>query len=219
MARRNGVSPPPRERREEVYAAALRLFRDKGYHATSMRDIAAAVGLYKGSLYHHIGSKEELLVQVFERAMGGLVADVERIVDDGSLRPSVQLRLIVAAHVAAVAQNLDALTVYFHEFRALAADSLATVRAQRERYSQLVGQIVARGVRLGEFSTLEPDIATLGLIGMCNWMCQWYRPDGRLASSEIARQFADMVLDGLSGREPTSSRPGPARRGSHRMNG
>jgi TetR/AcrR family transcriptional regulator, cholesterol catabolism regulator len=221
MARRNGVSAPPRERREEVYAAALRLFRDKGYHATSMQDIAAAVGLYKGSLYHYIGGKEELLVRLFEQAMGGLVADVERIVGDGSLRPSAQLRLIVAAHVGAVAENLDALTVYFHEFRALATDSLATVQAQRERYTQLVAQIVARGVRLGEFSTPDADIATLGLIGMCNWMCQWYRPGGRLGASEIARHFADMVLDGLSGKEPeaTSSSPGPARRASRRTNG
>ena len=69
------------------------------------------------------------------------------------LPPSAQVRLIVAAHVAAVADNLDALTVYFHEWRALAGDSLATVRAQRERYTQLVAQIVSRGVRLGEFST------------------------------------------------------------------
>src|SRR5436309_9221830 len=108
MARRNGVGAPPRERGEEVYAAALRLFREKGYHATSMQDIGAAVGLYKGSLYHYIGGKEELLVQVFERAMGTLLEDVERIVGDGSLRPSAQLRLVVAAHVAAVAENLDA---------------------------------------------------------------------------------------------------------------
>ena len=83
MARRNGVS----ERGEEVYVAALRLFREKGYHATSMQDIAGAVGLYKGSLYHYIGGKEELLVQVFERAMGSLVANVERIAADTSLAP------------------------------------------------------------------------------------------------------------------------------------
>src|SRR2546425_4304299 len=76
VARRNGVSPP-RERSEEVYAAALRLFREKGYHATSMQDIAAAVGLYKGSLYHYIGGKQDLLVQVFERAMSTLLADAE----------------------------------------------------------------------------------------------------------------------------------------------
>src|SRR5919198_6392060 len=101
----NGLKIPPRERAEEVYTAALRLFREKGYHATSMQDIAAAVGLYKGSLYHYIGGKEDLLVQVFERAMGTLLADVERIVADSSLRPSAQLRQVVEAHVKAVAEN------------------------------------------------------------------------------------------------------------------
>src|SRR6202011_2819644 len=102
MARRNGISPP-RTRSEQVYAAALRLFREKGYHATSMQDIAAAVGLYKGSLYHYIGGKQDLLVQVFERAMSTLIAEVESIAADTSLGPSTQMRLIVAAHVEAVA--------------------------------------------------------------------------------------------------------------------
>jgi AcrR family transcriptional regulator len=202
VARRNGLvkvhTPlPPRERGEEVYSAALRLFREKGYHATSMQDIAAAVGLYKGSLYHYIAGKEDLLAQVFERAMGTLIADVERIVADTSLQPSAQLRLIIAAHVQAVAENLDALTVYLHEFRALAGDSLATVRAQRERYIQLVAEIVGRGVGLGEFSTPDVKIATLGLVGMCNWMCQWYQPTGRLDAPAIGDQFANLLLSGL----------------------
>jgi AcrR family transcriptional regulator len=199
MARRNGVSDPPRsrERREEVYAAALRLFREKGYHATSMQDIAAAVGLYKGSLYHYIGAKEDLLVQVFERGMGNLVAEVEGIAADTSLLPSAQVRLIIEVHVAAVAANLDALTVFFHEWRALAGESLTNVRAQRERYTHLVTEIVSRGVRLGEFEAQDVRIATLGLLGMCNWVCQWYRPGGRLGAHEIADHFAALVLDGL----------------------
>src|SRR5258708_32676428 len=117
MARRNGVSPP-RERSEEVYRAALRLFREKGYHATSMQDIAAAVGLYKGSLYHYIGSKEDLLVQVFERAMGTLLAEAERIGADTSLGPSGQLRVILHAHVVGLSAKLYAVSVYCHEFRA-----------------------------------------------------------------------------------------------------
>jgi AcrR family transcriptional regulator len=207
MARRNGVSPP-RERSEEVYRAALRLFREKGYHATSMQDIAEAVGLYKGSLYHYIGGKEDLLVQVFERAMGTLLGDVERIVADSSLGPSAQLRLIVQAHVTCVSENLDALTVYLHEFRALAGASLANVRAQRDRYAQLVGEIVGRGVRLGEFQTADVGIATLGLLGMCNWVCQWYQPDGRLGPAQIGGYFADLVLGGLSVSSRTPARPG-----------
>jgi TetR/AcrR family transcriptional regulator, cholesterol catabolism regulator len=197
MARRNGLSTPPRERSEQVYAAALRLFREKGYHATSMQDIAGAVGLYKGSLYHYIGGKEDLLVKVFERAMGGLIAEVERIVADSSLAPSVQVRLIIEAHVSAVSGNLDALTVFLHEWRALAGESLANVAAQRERYAQLLSEIISRGVRLGEFEAPDVQIATLGLLGMCNWVCQWYRPEGRLGPAEIAGHFARLALDGL----------------------
>lgn len=198
--RRNGVSAagrPPRERGEEVYAAALRLFTEKGYHATSMQDIAAAVGLYKGSLYHYIGGKEELLVQVFERAMGSLLGEVERIAADPALSPAVQLRRVIQAHVEAVASNAEALTVYLHEFRALAGEALETVRQQRERYRSLVEGIVERGVHTGEFATGDVGIATLGILGMCNWVAQWYRPRGRLGAGQIAEYFAEMVLAGL----------------------
>jgi len=216
---RNGVaaSGPPRDprfartgRSEEVYSAALRLFTEKGYHATSMQDIAASVGLYKGSLYHYIGSKEDLLVRVFERAMGSLLAEVERIVADPSLRPLDQLRLVVQAHVCAVAENLDALTVYLHEFRALTGGAFDEVRIQRERYVELVSTIMARGVTFGDFVALDVDIATLGVLGMCNWLAQWYRPGGRLSPGEIGGLFADLVLNGLT------SSPSPTRKAARR---
>jgi len=203
------------DRAEEVYAAALKLFHEKGYHATSMQDIAAAVGLYKGSLYHYIDGKEDLLARVFERAMAALLADVERIAADTAARPSAQLRAIITAHVEAVANNLDALTVYLHEWRALAGDSLSNVRAQRDRYTALVSAVITRGVRDGEFHAPDARIATLGLIGMCNWLCQWYRPGGRLSPTEIASRFGDLVLDGLT----TSLSPGRARPPSRRRNG
>jgi AcrR family transcriptional regulator len=205
-----------RERGEEVYEAALRLFREKGYHATSMQDIAAVVGLYKGSLYHYIGGKEDLLVQVFERAMGALLDEVEAIASDVALGPTAQLRAIILAHVQAVATNLDALTVYLHEWRALGGESLARVRAQRERYVELVNAVVERGFVLGEFRVQDARVATLGLLGMCNWLCQWYRPGGRLSASEIGERFADLVLDGVRATATTSSGPAPARRRSRR---
>lgn len=199
MARpRNGVdAAQPRVRSEEVYAAALRLFTEKGYHATSMQDIAAAVGLYKGSLYHYIGSKEDLLLEVFERAMRSLLSEVERIVADTSLPPREQLRLVIEAHACAVAENLAALTVYLHEFRALTGGTFDAVRQQRERYRELVSTIVARGVSLGEFVCEDVGIATLGILGMCNWLAQWYRPGGRFPPLEIGRQFASLVLEGV----------------------
>jgi AcrR family transcriptional regulator len=189
----------PTTREEQVYRAALRLFREKGYHATSMQDIAEAVGLYKGSLYHYIGGKEELLARTFERAMRALLGEMERIVADTRLAPTEQLRRAIRSHVAAVANNLDALTVYLHEWRALADESLANVRAQRERYAELFAEIIARGVRAGEFHARDARLTALGLLGMCNWLSQWYRPGGRLRPKEIADHFADVVLNGLLG--------------------
>lgn len=188
----------PRDRGDEVYAAALRLFNEKGYHATSMQDIADAVGLYKGSLYHYIGGKEELLERVFEGAMDALLCDAESIVLDTSLSPRLQLRKLLEVHVLAVAENLDALTVYLHEFRALSAGAFEKVREQRERYRELVERVVRRGVELGEFGVVDVSITTLGVLGMCNWLAQWYRPNGRLAAKQIAEQFADNLINGLA---------------------
>src|SRR5689334_17618414 len=109
QAQRNGELSPDRE--EQVRAAALRLFKEKGYHATSMRDIAAEVGINKGSLYSYIRSKEDLLIPVFERAMGVLTARIEEIAADPSFTPTQRLEQAIHAHVTTVADNLDVLTV------------------------------------------------------------------------------------------------------------
>ena len=190
--RQNGA---PRE--DQVRAAALRLFREKGYHATSMRDIAAEVGINKGSLYSYIRSKEDLLIPVFERAMGVLLAQIEQITADESLGPTEQLRRAIHAHVTAVADNLETLTVYLSEWRALAAESLTTVRLQREQYAALFLDILEHGVRRGEFRPMDTRIALLGMIGMCNYLFRWYRPDGRLTPDQIADQLCAMLLDGV----------------------
>ncbi len=205
MARDPGVSPAagrtPRardpDRAEQVVAAALRLFREKGYHATSMQDIAEAVGLYKGSLYHYIRCKEDLLVYAFERAMAALLSQTEGIAQDTRLTPAEQLRHAIRAHVQAVAEHLDALTVYLHEWRVLDGESAATVAKQRERYAALLGDIIQRGVRAGELQAADVRLATLGVLGTCNWLYHWYSPTGRLQPEQIADAFADLLLDGL----------------------
>jgi AcrR family transcriptional regulator len=189
-----GESPP---REQQVRAAALRLFRDKGYHATSMRDIAAQVGINKGSLYSYIRSKEDLLIPFFERAMGLLLAEIEAISADESLTATERLKRAIKAHILNVTENLDILTVYLSEWRQLRADSLSTVRQQRERYAALFLTIVEDGVRRGEFRAIDPRISALGMIGMCNYLFRWYRPDGRLRPEQIADELTDMLLHGV----------------------
>ena len=191
----DGTATSPRE--DQVRAAALRLFKEKGYHATSMRDIAAAVGINKGSLYSYIHSKEDLLIPVFERAMGVLLEQIEQITADASLSPAERLKRAIHAHVSAVANNLDVLTVYLSEWRQLATESLATNRGQRERYAELFHQILRDGVAAGEFRSMDTRIVTLGMIGMSNYLFRWYRPDGRLTPSQVADELIEMVMHGV----------------------
>ena len=185
----------PRE--QQVRAAALRLFRDKGYHATSMRDIAEAVGINKGSLYSYIRSKEDLLIPFFEQALSPLVVEMEAVSADPSLTPTERLKRIIKAHILNVAENLDILTVYLSEWRQLTADSLATVRGQRERYAALFLGIIEDGQRVGEFRAIDPRITALGMIGMCNYLFRWYRTDGRLKPEQIADVLTDLLLRGI----------------------
>jgi AcrR family transcriptional regulator len=193
--RQDGTAVVPRE--DQVRAAALRLFKEKGYHATSMRDIANAVGMNKGSLYSYIRSKEDLLIPVFDRAQGVLLAEIEQITSDSSLTPTERLKRAIHAHVGAVANNLDVLTVYLSEWRQLATESLATNRTQRERYAGLFRQILEDGVASGEFRPMDTRVVMLGTIGMCNYLFRWYRPNGRLTPDQLADELIEMVMQGV----------------------
>ena len=110
------TQPTPRE--EEILAAAARIFREKGYHGASVRDIAESVGLLKGSLYHYIRSKEELLARLFEGALEDTIQELEKIAARDAA-PPVRLREMVKAYVGAVTENLDAVSLYLREWRAL----------------------------------------------------------------------------------------------------
>jgi AcrR family transcriptional regulator len=196
------AAAPARE--EQVRAAALRLFKEKGYHATSMRDIAAAVGINKGSLYSYIKSKEDLLVPFFEQAQGVLLSEIEQISADTDLSPTDRLKRAIHAHVTAVADNLDVLTVYLSEWRQLGTESLATNRDQRARYSRMFHEILSDGVAAGEFRPMDTRIVMLGMIGMCNYLFRWYRPEGRLSPEQIADELIEMVMQGVAARRDDS---------------
>jgi TetR/AcrR family transcriptional regulator, cholesterol catabolism regulator len=193
--RQNGVATLGRE--DQVRAAALRLFKEKGYHATSMRDIAEAVGINKGSLYSYIKSKEDLLIPVFEQAQGVLLRQIQEIAADTAATPTQRLKRAIHAHVTAVAENLDVLTVYLSEWRQLATESLATNRRQREHYATMFHQILRDGIASGEFRPMDTRIVMLGMIGMCNYLFRWYRPDGRLTPDLIADELIEMVMRGV----------------------
>jgi len=185
----------PRE--EEILAAAARIFREKGYHGTSVRDIAESVGLLKGSLYHYIRSKEELLARLFEGALEDTIRELETI-SSREARPSDRLRDMVSAYVRAVTDNIDAVSLYLREWRALPTPQLTRVRARRRAMRALFEDVIADGVRAREFATGDAKIAALAILGMCNWLYEWYRPRGRLDAEALATTIADQALRSVS---------------------
>jgi AcrR family transcriptional regulator len=180
----------------EIFEAATRIFREKGYHAASMQDIAEAVGLLKGSLYHHISSKHELLLEIFEAGMQEATRAIEEIAY-ADLPPADKLRLAITRHIELITGNLDQATVFVMEARAMELEQRQRVVAQRDYFDRLFRRIIQEGVDAGVFRPVDATLVTFALMGMHNWLILWYRRDGRLSPQEIAAIFVDLVLNGL----------------------
>lgn len=183
-------------RRDELLVSAARLFREKGYHATSMEDIARTLGILRGSLYHHIRSKEDLLIEIMTRGIGYLLELVRPVV--ASTQPADEkLSALIRAHVLAITSQPDVLTVFLHEFKSVSAERLPEVLALRDEYEYLVRGVIAQGIDEGVFRPVDVPLTTFGLLGMINWLYQWYRPGGRSTPEQIASQFVDLALHAL----------------------
>lgn len=196
-----------RSRETEILDAAARLFKEKGFHATSMRDIADAVGMQKGSLYYHIASKEELLFRISHDAINAVIARLEAIAE-APLSPTEKLRQAIENHVLTLCERLDLLSVFLRESKTLTAEQQAQILERRKRYEELFESILEEGIAAGEFRAVDVPIVASGLLGMLNWMHQWYRPDGRLSPQQIAAIFVDLTLRGLlNPQSPVSNSP------------
>ena len=181
------------ERAKSIHAAALRIFRQKGYHAASMQNIADAVGLYKGSLYYYVSSKEELLVRLFEGRADQVLSEI-RDTAGGTGTRTEQLRAMVRAYVLGVLRNLDSVRVYLREEHALPPAALRQVRDEQRTMRELFEGVIGDGMRDGSFVGTDPKLAALALLGMCTWVHRWYRPKGRLTETAIADDFADRAI-------------------------
>jgi AcrR family transcriptional regulator len=184
---------------ERIVAAAAQVFVDKGYRGASMRDLASALGVQRGSLYHHIESKEELLYAVVLEPVRGIVAALEQIVASDDPVPQ-RLAAFIDAHVEAMDRHYPHLFVFLQE-RFPAGGDLPEGRELGElalRYEALVVALIAQGAEDGTLRTdIEPRMAARAVLGMCNWMHKWYRP-GRASVAEVASTFRVMALDGLA---------------------
>lgn len=184
-------------RRHEIVRAAQTLFAERGYHHTSMQDLGDALGMQRGSLYAHIGSKDELLVEIVNRAAREFVLGMEQIVGQPETAPE-RLRAALRHHVRVVTDNLPASSVFLFEWRHLPPEERLEVAGQRDHYESLWRRLLIEGTSEGVWSVTDPALTATFLLSIANWVGQWYRPDGRLSAGQVADQIYMLAMDGIN---------------------
>ena len=184
-------------RREEILRCAGALFGSLGYHATSMRHLAQALGLQGGSLYAHIESKEELLWEIVGRAADEFELALGQAVQAGG-GPAERLEAALVAHLGVVTRNLELAAVFFNEWKHLSPDRFRAMALRRDQVEAVYRQILQEGVEAGVFrGDLDLALTTKLLLAPVNWAYTWFSPQGPRSSDEVGRLFARGLLEGL----------------------
>lgn len=193
--------------KEEILKAALRLFVEKGYTNTSMDDVAEAVGLTKGGLYHHIEKKEDLLRQIHDQLLTAYMIRVPGAVD-GIEDPIEKLAAWVRAHTAIVIDYIHHIKVFYTELDQLSPESLKELNERRDNAPRILREILESGIAAGKIHPdIDPNICSYLILGMLNWIYIWYRPKGSASVDEIIKNILLIVGQGLV--QPPVSTPGP----------
>ncbi len=183
-------------RRSEVTREAAKLFAQKGYHGTSIGDIARALGVQKGSLYAHIASKEDLLYETMRDGAAAFHAGLDAIPDD--LPATEKIRLALRAHLRVVAEQLDMATVFVREWRYLEGARRDEIVGERRRYEERIRDLFREGRELSELrADLDESVAALLLLSAANWAYTWLRADRD--TDELADRFFALLVDGMRG--------------------
>jgi TetR/AcrR family transcriptional regulator, cholesterol catabolism regulator len=183
-------------RREQIEDVASALFSDRGYRATSMRDIARELDLQGASLYAHIPSKEAVLASIVERAAERFHQAIQPIAQ-GPGSAAGRLRRMIDAHVRVVASSPQRAHVFLFEWVSLGEERREAVSRSRDAYEEQFTTVIAEGIASGELALQDARMAAVFLLSAMNALAHWYRPEGPLGPEAIAEQYADLFLHGL----------------------
>src|SRR5579863_3498691 len=197
-AKQNETGKAGKVKRERITQKAIELvaselFARKGFGATSLDDIAEALSATKGALYYHVRNKEEILRLIYLTVLTASEEPLRRIVE-ADLVPAEKLRRAVEHQTAVAANRSPAMTVFYREQHYLTGPFAREIILRKKAYERYFEQIIEEGQAAGVFQLdIDARIATYGLLGMCNWLSQWYRPEGQYSPQQIAAMFVNMV--------------------------
>jgi len=196
-----------KDRHRRILETAARLICEKGYGGASIQDIADACGLTKAGLYHHIRSKEHLLLEIQNYGMDvfeeQVLSQVIAIAD-----PVERLKTCMHRNVLLVTQGWSKeVTIILHEHATLTGEARAQINARKKRYVRFLESSFSEAMRRGRIRAVNPKVAAFAFLGMVLWIYKWYRPDGPISAEKIAADMQDLLFTGLE-----SGRVKPGRR-------
>ena len=190
------VSIAKKSRKEQIEEKATALFQERGYAATSMRDLAQVLGIEAASLYSHIKSKEEILQKICFRMAQEFFNAWEEVEQENTSQASKMEKAMIA-HVKVITKDTAASAVFFNEWRHLSEPKLSEFLAMRDDYEGRFIQIISDGVAAGEFSQVDEKFTMLTILSSLNWTHNWYKPSGNLSPEEVGERLANQLLNGL----------------------
>jgi AcrR family transcriptional regulator len=182
--------------RDQILRTAADLFRQRGYRATTVDDIAARLGMSKASLYTYFAAKEAMLAEISRETIEAFTRELGLVLESG-LSADEKLRRVVRQHVRFVIANRSFLAVFFSEEANLPPRFARSLAAQKDRYDKGIETIVQEGIRQGIFRETPPRLVVYGILGMLNWIHKWYNPAGRWDAEELSAVFLGLIEGGL----------------------
>lgn len=191
-----GAQEQVQARRARMCRTAAQLFRDRGYDATSVSDVARALGMTKAGLYHHFDSKEALLFEIMmyglERVRDEVIVPVRTVRD-----PEERLRQLIVRHARIATRGHGAIAHLGDEIRALPASARRQVEQRMRIYFDLIRDTLTELKAAGRLRDVDPTVAAFSLLGMILWLPRWFRVGGRLDQASVANDIASFALGGL----------------------
>jgi AcrR family transcriptional regulator len=182
--------------RDDILDAAAQVIRQKGFHGASMADIAQAVKLQKASLYHHVSSKQEILLALLDRALNMLIEQIGAVANQ-NIPADEKLHQMIRAYLVSLADNADLASVLLFEHRSLEPSQRQRHIPQRDRFEMIWRNALEQGVEEGLFTCQNPALVVRAMMGSLNWTITWFNPTGKLSIEEIAEQYTTILIEGL----------------------
>ena len=197
-----GVGGPQRRHTTDTghafIAAATTLFAEKGFNGTSIGDLANELGLTTASLYYHVSGKQELLLRVLEDGMSSFLSRLEELAEL-DLEPREKIRLAVENHLHFVLNHKQEVAVFLRERRFLESPLRESYDARVNRYDHLFTEVIREGMAAGTVPAGDPTLLRFAILGMINWIVEWYEPGGRLSPDEIKAQMTEIIMGRMLG--------------------